>query len=59
MERGAWQATVHGVGRVEHALVTKPPPVVKNPPANAGHARDTGLIPESARSPGEGNSYPL
>ena len=29
--------------------------VVKNLPANAGDARDTGLIPESARSPGEGN----
>ena len=26
--------------------------VVKNPPANAG---DTGLIPGSGRSPGEGN----
>ena len=29
--------------------------VVKNPPANAGDARDMGLIPESGRSPGEGN----
>ena len=26
MERGAWQATVHGVTRVRHNLVTKPPP---------------------------------
>ena len=25
MERGAWQATVHGVARVRHDLVTKPP----------------------------------
>ena len=25
MERGAWQATVHGVVRVEHDLATKPP----------------------------------
>ena len=33
--------------------------VVKNPPANAGDARDTGLIPESGRSPGEGNGNPL
>ena len=24
MDRGAWQATVHGVSRVEHDLVTKP-----------------------------------
>ena len=29
---------------------------VKNPPANAG---DAGLIPQSGRSPGEGNSDPL
>ena len=26
MDRGAWQATVHGVTRVGHNLVTKPPP---------------------------------
>ena len=26
MDRGAWQATVHGVPRVTHDLVTKPPP---------------------------------
>ena len=25
MDRGAWQATVHGVTRVGHKLVTKPP----------------------------------
>ena len=30
--------------------------MVKNPPANAGGA---GLIPESGRSPGEGNGTPL
>ena len=29
--------------------------VVQNPPANAGDIRDTGLIPGSGRSPGEGN----
>ena len=33
--------------------------VVKNPPANAGDARDTGLIPGSGRSPGVGNGKPL
>ena len=32
--------------------------MVKNPPANAGEARDAGLIPESERFPG-GNSNPL
>ena len=30
--------------------------MVKNPPANARH---TGSIPESGRSPGEGNGNPL
>ena len=29
--------------------------VVKNPPANAGDARDVDSIPESGRSPGVGN----
>ena len=27
MDRGAWQATVHGVTRVGHDLATKPPPI--------------------------------
>ena len=27
MDRGAWQATFHGVARVGHDLVTKPPPI--------------------------------
>ena len=26
MDRGAWQATVHGVAKVGHNLVTKPTP---------------------------------
>ena len=26
MDRGAWWATVHGIARVGHDLVTKPPP---------------------------------
>ena len=33
--------------------------VVKNPPANAGDARDVGLIPGSGRSPGVGNGNPF
>ena len=33
--------------------------VVKNPPANMGHARVVGLIPGLGRSPGEGNGNPL
>ena len=33
--------------------------VVKNPPANAGDARDVGSIPGSESSPGVGNGNPL
>ena len=33
--------------------------VVKNTPANAGDIKDTGSIPGSGRSPGEGNCNPL
>ena len=33
--------------------------VVKNLPASAGDVRDSGSIPGSERSPGEGNGYPL
>ena len=33
--------------------------MVKNPPANAGDVRDTGLISESGRSPEGGNGNPL
>ena len=33
--------------------------LVKNPPANAGDARDVGSIPGSGRFPGKGNGNPL
>ena len=33
--------------------------MVKNPPANAGDARDMGSTPELKRSPGVGNGTPL
>ena len=33
--------------------------MVKNSPANAGDARDVGLIPELGRFPGVGNGNPL
>ena len=33
--------------------------VIKNPPANAGDARDTGSIPGSGRSPGGGHGNPV
>ena len=32
---------------------------VKNPPTNAGDARDTGSVPGWGRSSGEGNGNPL
>ena len=34
-------------------------PVVQNPPANAGDARDLGSIPDSGRSPGKGKGNAL
>ena len=30
MDGGVWRATVHGVTRVRHDLVTKPPPLPPN-----------------------------
>ena len=33
--------------------------MVKNLPARTGDVRDSGLIPGSGRSPGEGNGTPL
>ena len=33
--------------------------MTKNPPANAGDVRNTGLIPGSGGYPGEGNGNPL
>ena len=33
--------------------------MVKNPPANAGDARDAGMIPELGRCPGGGHGNPL
>ena len=33
--------------------------MVRNPPANAGDIRDTGLIPGSRKSPGGGHGDPL
>ena len=67
MDGVACQAPVHGVERVEHDLVTKPPPPIteleawtlKNLPASAGDTGASGSIPGSGRSPGEGNGNPL
>ena len=43
------------VFRIEFKIKSYPILVVKNLPASAGDIRDTGLIPGSGRSPGEGN----
>ena len=46
MDRGAWQTTVHGVARVGHDLVTKPPPAGRKD-------RMTVPIEVEGRGPGE------
>ena len=48
-----------GKGATEHNLSGFAALLVKNPPANAGDARDMGWIPGSGRSPGVGNGHPL
>ena len=48
-----------GKGATEHNLSGFAALLVKNPPANAGDARDMGWIPEWARSPGEVNGNAL
>ena len=64
---GAWWAAIYGVAESEMTDVTQQEQqgdilgfpgglAVKNPPANP---RDTGTIPGSGRSPGEGNGNPL
>ena len=69
---GAWWAAIYGVAQSRTRLkrlsssssrqccwASQVELVVKNLPANAGNAGDTGLIPGSGRSPGEGHSNPL
>ena len=45
--------------REAYAYISQVALVVKNPPANARDIRDTGLIPGSGRSLGEGNDSPF
>ena len=63
MDRGAWQATVHGVAESDMTerltLGVSQVALVKNLPANAGHVRDVGLIPGLGISSGERNDNPL
>ena len=72
-DRGAWWAAVDGVAQSRTRLkrlsssssssifITKgfPGEEVKDPPANAGGAREAGSIPELGRFPGEGNGNPF
>ena len=46
------------LGKKQISWASQESVVVKNSPANAGDIRDTGWIPESGRSPGEGNDNP-
>ena len=50
MDREVWRAAVHGVTRVGHNWATE---------LNWTNVGDVSSIPESGRSPGEGNGYPL
>ena len=48
-----WETLPYPMGASQVAIV------VKNPPANAGDAGDSGSIPGSVRSPGRGHGSPL
>ena len=52
MDRGAWQATVHGVA-VRHYLAAK------QQTTRCFNVEDPGSIPGLGRSPGEGNGNPF
>ena len=58
MDSEAWRVAVHGVAKSRTRLSdrTRMALVLKSPPTNAG---DTGSIPGSGRSPGEGNGNKL
>ena len=55
MDRGAWQATVHGVAKSQTQLSD----FTVDGKEYACNAGDLCLIPESGRPPEEGNGYPL
>ena len=65
MDRGAWWATVHGVTGVGHDLPTKALHIILGFPGGSGvktlpaNEEESGLIPGSGKSPGEGNGNPL
>ena len=53
MDRGAWQAIVHGVTRVGHDLVTKSPP----PPSTIGSNGSIPFDPKTRCPPGLKNGH--
>ena len=61
MDRGAWQATDHGVARVGHTLATKSPPFLKSSMMGFPGGPVVKNLPWSARDnssiPGPGRSY--
>ena len=60
MDRGAWWAVAHGVAKSQTRLKQMSIyMVVKNLLAYVGDTGETGSIPGSGRSPGEGNGNPL
>ena len=65
MDRGAWWARVHGVTGVGHDLATIAPYIISGFPGGSGvktlpaNAEESGLIPGSGKSLGEGNGNPL
>ena len=72
IDREAWSAAVHGLAKsrthlsdwteLNHFIMFGGLPgsvMLKNLPTNEGVSKDVGLIPESGRSPGEGNGNVL
>ena len=52
---------IYNMWYIAHSMVqaSQVMPVVNNPPANAGDARDKGSVPGLGRSPGRGHGNPL
>ena len=46
IDRGAWQATVHGIARVRHDFATKPPP-------RCAESKMVGDVPRFSRRTGK------
>ena len=61
-DRGTWQVTVHGVTRVGHDLVTKPPPYTKESEGPGirmgGVSEDSSMQCPSSWGPGSEGPWP-